>query len=81
MAKILIVDDEPDIRALICRYAKREGYDTAEASDGLEAVMMCRNEDFDVVIMDAMMPELDGFSACKRNTTSCLVLKQGRTTM
>lgn len=66
MAKILIVDDEPDIRALICRYAKREGYDTAEASDGLEAVMMCRNEDFDVVIMDAMMPELDGFSACKK---------------
>ncbi len=66
MAKILIVDDEPDIRALICRYAKREGYDTAEASDGLEAVMMCRNVDFDVVIMDAMMPELDGFSACKK---------------
>ena len=66
MAKILIVDDEPDIRALICRYAKHEGYDTAEASDGLEAVLMCRNEDFDVIIMDAMMPELDGFSACKK---------------
>ncbi len=66
MAKILIVDDEPDIRSLICRYAKREGYDTAEASDGLEAVLMCRNEDFDVIIMDAMMPELDGFSACKK---------------
>ncbi len=66
MAKILIVDDEPDIRALICRYAKHEGYDTAEASDGLEAVLMCCNEDFDVIIMDAMMPELDGFSACKK---------------
>ncbi len=66
MAKILIVDDEPDIRALICRYAKHEGYDTAEASDGIEAVSMCRNEDFDVIIMDAMMPELDGFSACKK---------------
>ncbi len=66
MAKILIVDDEPDIRTLICRYAKHEGYDTAEASDGLEAVSMCRNEDFDVIIMDAMMPELDGFSACKK---------------
>ncbi len=66
MAKILIVDDEPDIRALIRRYAQREGYDTAEASDGLEAVMMCQNENFDVIIMDAMMPELDGFSACKK---------------
>ncbi len=66
MAKILIVDDEPDIRALICRYAKHEGYDTAEASDGLEAVDICRSEDFDVIIMDAMMPELDGFSACKK---------------
>ena len=66
MAKILIVDDEPDIRSLVCRYAKHEGYDTAEASDGLEAVSMCRNEDFDLIVMDAMMPELDGFSACKK---------------
>ncbi len=65
MAKILIVDDEPDIRALVRRYAEREGYETREAANGIEAVSMCREDDFDVVIMDAMMPELDGFSACK----------------
>ena len=65
MAKILIVDDEPDIRALVRRYAEREGYETAEAENGIEAVSMCRETDFDVIIMDAMMPELDGFSACK----------------
>lgn len=65
MAKILIVDDEPDIRALVRRYAEREGYETAEAGNGMEAVSMCREADFDVIIMDAMMPELDGFSACK----------------
>ena len=65
MAKILIVDDEPDIRTLVRRYAEREGYEAAEAGNGIEAVAMCRNADFDVVIMDAMMPELDGFSACK----------------
>ncbi len=65
MAKILIVDDEPDIRALVRRYAEREGYETAEAENGMEAVSICREADFDVIIMDAMMPELDGFSACK----------------
>ncbi len=65
MARILIVDDEPDIRALVRRYAEREGYETAEAGNGIEAVSMCREADFDVIIMDAMMPELDGFSACK----------------
>ena len=65
MARILIVDDEADIRALVRRYAEREGYETAEADNGMAAVSMCREADFDVIIMDAMMPELDGFSACK----------------
>ncbi len=65
MTRILIVDDEPDIRALVRRYAEREGYETAEAENGMAAVSMCRETDFDVIIMDAMMPELDGFSACR----------------
>lgn len=65
MAKILIVDDEPDIHQLIRRYAQREGHETAEASDGLEAVALCRENDFDLIIMDAMMPDMDGFTACK----------------
>lgn len=65
MARILIVDDEPDIHRLIRRYAEREGHETVEASDGLEAVALCREQDFDIIIMDAMMPEMDGFTACK----------------
>lgn len=65
MAKILIVDDEPGIRAVIREYAEFEGYETEEAGDGMEAVRRCREEDFDIIIMDAMMPKLDGFSACK----------------
>lgn len=65
MYKILIVDDEPDIRAVIREYAEFEGYETVEAEDGMEAVQRCREEDFDIIIMDAMMPKLDGFSACK----------------
>jgi len=65
MEKILIVDDEADIRAVIREYAEFEGYSAAEAGDGMQAVRMCRDEDYDIVIMDAMMPKLDGFSAAK----------------
>ncbi|MGN0371907.1 MAG: response regulator transcription factor [Enterocloster sp.] len=65
MARILIVDDEPDIHRLICRYAQREGYETMEASDGTEAVKLCREHDFDIIIMDVMMPDMDGFTACR----------------
>lgn len=66
MPKILIVDDEPNIVTLISRYAQREGYDTVTASDGREAIDKCRSEDFDVIIMDVMMPDTDGFTACKK---------------
>lgn len=65
IARILIVDDEPDIHQLIRRYAEREGHETTEASNGMEAVSLCQENDFDIVIMDAMMPEMDGFTACK----------------
>ncbi|WZL77406.1 response regulator transcription factor [Eubacteriales bacterium mix99] len=65
MNRILIVDDEERIRNLIRKYAEFQGYEVAEASDGLEAVEVCRMRDFDVIVMDIMMPELDGFSACK----------------
>lgn len=65
MAKILIVDDEPDIQQLICRYAQREGHDTTVASDGMEAVALCLANDFDIVVMDVMMPDMDGYTACK----------------
>ncbi len=63
--KLLVVDDEARIRELIRKYAVFEGYEVAEAADGMEAVEKCRRESFDLIVMDVMMPELDGFSACK----------------
>ena len=65
MNKILVVDDEEKIRAIIRKYGEFEGYSIVEAKDGMEAVRLCREQDFDVVILDVMMPELDGFSTCK----------------
>ena len=63
--KLLIVDDEQRIRSLIAKYATFEGYETAEAADGMQAVNMCRERRYDLIIMDVMMPELDGFSAVR----------------
>ncbi len=65
MAKLLIVDDEEKIREVVREYAEFEGYEVAEAADGREAVSLCRIENFDLIIMDIMMPKLDGYSACK----------------
>jgi DNA-binding response OmpR family regulator len=65
VAKILICDDEAGLRAVIKRYAVFEGHEVTEAENGLEAVGACRKEKFDIIIMDVMMPELDGFSAVK----------------
>ena len=65
MAKILIVDDEAKIREVIREYAEFNHYETGEAEDGMQAVNMCLQGDYDLVIMDIMMPKLDGFSACK----------------
>ncbi len=63
--RILIVDDEAMIREVLREYAEFEGYETFEASDGREAVRLCRENDYDVILMDVMMPHLDGFSAVK----------------
>ena len=66
MTKLLIVDDEAGIRQIIKKYAQFEGYEVAEAANGMEAIDYCRaNADVDLIVMDIMMPELDGFSACR----------------
>ena len=62
---LLIVDDEARIRDLIRKYAAFEGYNFEEASNGMEAIEKCRQKNYDLIIMDVMMPELDGFSACR----------------
>ncbi len=66
MPKILIADDEPDIVELIKRYALREGFEVKAVGDGQKAVELCRKEDFDIIIMDVMMPDTDGFTASKK---------------
>ena len=65
MSKILIVDDEINIRKVVREYAEFEGYEVTEAENGMEAVNLCRSNDYDLIIMDVMMPRLDGYSACK----------------
>ena len=65
MYHILVVDDEARIRAIIKKYAEFEGHQVTEAGDGMEAVTLCRSQSYDIIIMDIMMPELDGFSACR----------------
>ena len=65
MYHILVADDESRIRAIIRKYAEFEGHTVTEATDGMEAVLLCRKNDYDLIVMDIMMPELDGFSACR----------------
>lgn len=76
MYKILIADDEQKIREVLREYAEFEGHEIVEAADGMQAVELVRKQEFDIIILDVMMPRLDGFSACKeiRKITATPVL-------
>ena len=65
MKKLLIVDDESAIRTIIVKYAAFEGYATEEAENGMQALEKCRENNYDLVVLDIMMPELDGFSVAR----------------
>ena len=65
MKRLLIVDDEDKIREVIREYAEFSGYEADEAADGMSAIGMVKLNDYDLIIMDIMMPKLDGFSAVK----------------
>lgn len=71
MYHLLVVDDEEKIRGLIRKYAEFEGHRVTEAADGMEAVRLCRENTYDIIILDIMMPELDGFSACREIRKTC----------
>lgn len=71
MSKILVVDDEAKIREIIKKYAEFEGHEVTEASGGLDAINLCRSAEFDIIILDIMMPDLDGFSVCREIRKSC----------
>ncbi|CAH1191129.1 response regulator transcription factor [Paenibacillus sp. JJ-223] len=66
MNTILVVDDDPEIRDVIHVYLRNEGYDVIEAADGLEAVDMIQSSSVQLVILDVMMPRMDGITACMK---------------
>lgn len=65
MKKLLVVDDEINIRNVIKEYGTFNGFEVTEAADGLEAINLCKEQDFDILVMDIMMPKVDGYSTCK----------------
>ena len=66
MSKMLIVDDEEKIRAVVREYAEFEDFEVTEARDGMEAVALCRENDYDIIIMDVMMPRLNGYEVLEQ---------------
>jgi DNA-binding response OmpR family regulator len=66
VGKVLVVDDETEIRELIVKYLRREGIQTAEAAGGVTAVSQIMQQDFDLVILDIMMDDIDGFEVLKQ---------------
>ncbi|MCH3961994.1 MAG: response regulator transcription factor [Solobacterium sp.] len=66
MTRILIADDESDIREVVKVYGELNGYEVDEAADGLETLDMIQKTAYDLIILDVMMPKLDGFSACRK---------------
>lgn len=63
--KILIVEDEPKLREILCDYFKSKGTDAIEADNGMTALELLENYEFDAVLLDIMMPKLDGFNVCR----------------
>ncbi len=81
MYHILVCDDEEKIRGIIKKYAVFEGYEVSEAGNGMEAIALCRENSYDLIIMDVMMPELDGFSACReirKNSATPIIMLSAR---
>lgn len=81
MANLLICDDEAGLRSVLKRYAVFEGHQVMEAKNGMEAVELAKDHIFDIIIMDIMMPELDGFSAVKeirKNSDTPVIMLSAR---
>lgn len=66
VSRILIVDDDKEIRNLIAVYLKNEGMHTEQAEDAIEALKMLDKQEYDLIILDIMMPKLDGIEACMK---------------
>ncbi len=64
--KILVVDDDPNMRVLLRQMLALRGFDVVEAEDGLDALAKVEEAEPDVVVLDVMMPDMDGITVCKR---------------
>lgn len=69
MSKILVVDDEPKIRFIVRKMLEKEGHKVAEAKDGAECLEMVKAERPDLILLDVMMPGMDGWDVCRRIKT------------
>ena len=65
MRKILIIEDEPDIQELLATYLRDRGYETATAGDGVDAITQFQKGKFDLILLDLMLPKIDGFGVCE----------------
>lgn len=65
MNKILIVEDDLDIQELLQNFLQESGYDITVANDGLEAINLFSDDDFDLILLDILLPKIDGFSVCE----------------
>lgn len=76
MAKILIVEDEKNMQEIIAEYLRRGGHTCFTADDGMDALLVLKSNPMDLLILDIMMPHLDGFSVCKiaRETSSLPII-------
>ena len=71
MPRVLIVDNEEKLRQAIVKYSRFQGYEAVEAADGAEAVALCEAQAFDLILLDVMMPQMDGVTACRRIRKLC----------
>ena len=80
MARLLITDDDPAILGLIRAILEPEGFEIAEAHNGIEAVEAVEHSDFDLLILDIMMPEIEGFASSRMCRSSSFRPKMKRQT-
>ena len=76
MKHILIVEDEPDIQELLCAYLRDAGYGTAAAGDGVAALELFQSHPFDLVLLDLMLPKIDGALRAVASGVESVVIKQ-----
>ena len=65
MKRILVIEDEPDIQEMLCAYLRDAGYSVSAASDGIQAMDCFHRESWDLILLDLMLPKIDGYGVCE----------------